>query len=212
MITLYSWNTPNGQKPAILLEALGLDYTLVPIDVSNGEQHGPDFEKLNPNEKIPTLQLGETTIFESGAILVTLAEQNDRFLPSTGQARADALAWTFWQVGGLGPMIGQWGHFLMADETLPYAIERFLSETLRLFAVLEKRLSGNPFLAGDAYSIADMMSFPWAKGGLEYLENAAADRLPDLTNVRDWIDRINARPAVKTALARIANTQHQHPQ
>ena len=204
MITLHTWNTPNGQKPAILLEELGLDYDIVRVDIGAGAQDTPAFRALSPNGKIPALIDGDVTLFESGAILLHLAQKHAAFLPEGGQARADALAWTFWQVGGLGPMIGQWGHFLMAPENLPYAIERFLAETLRLYSVLEARLGAQPYLAGDTYSIADMMSFPWAKGGLSYLEGAAADRLPPLPATRRWIAEIEARPAVARAAARLA--------
>ncbi len=203
MRTLYTWNTPNGQKPAILLEELGLTYDIKPVNIGNGDQNKADFLRLNPNAKIPALLEDETTLFESGAILLHLAEKNGKFLARDGQGHADVLAWTFWQVGGLGPMIGQWGHFLMAEEKLPYAIERYLAETIRLFEVLETRLTDATYLAGDAYSIADMMSFPWAKGGLQYLENAAADRLPDLTQTRRWIAEIDARPAVIAALSKL---------
>lgn len=204
MMVLHAWDTPNGQKPAILLEELGRDYDLRAVDITKGEQDGPAFRAISPNGKIPALEDGGVTLFESGAILVHLAVRCGRFLPTNGQERADALAWTFWQVGGLGPMIGQWGHFLMADGDHAYAQERFLAETLRLFDVLEGRLEKSPNLAGADYSIADMMVFPWAKGGLGYLQNAAADRLPPLSATRAWIDRIADRPAVARALERMS--------
>lgn len=203
MTTLYTWNTPNGQKPAILLEELGQDYDVQPVDIGNGDQNIAAFLKVNPNAKIPALRDEDITVFESGAILLHLAEKHGRFLPTQGQARADALAWAFWQVGGLGPMIGQWGHFLMAEEKLPYAVERYLSETLRLFGVLENRLSEATYLAGDMYSIADMMSFPWARGGLIYLDRSAPDRLPDLPHTRRWISEIEQRPAVQAAFGKL---------
>lgn len=203
MITLHTWNTPNGQKPAILLEELGLDYDIAPVDIGAGAQHGATFRGLSPNGKIPALTDGDVTIFESGAILLHLAQRHGRFLPDAPQARADALAWTFWQVGGLGPMMGQWGHFLMAKDPQPYATERYLAETLRLLEVMEARLAAHPYLAGAEYSIADMMSFPWVKGGLGFLEARAADRLPPLPNLRRWMDRVAARPAVARALARL---------
>lgn len=205
MRTLYTWNTPNGQKPAILMEELGLTYEIMPIDIGKEAQNAEAFLKLNPNAKIPAFVDDDVTLFESGAILLHLAEQNGQFLPPERQARADVLAWTFWQVGGLGPMIGQWGHFLMAEEKIPYATERYLAETIRLFEVLETRLTEAKYLAGDTYSIADMMSFPWAKGGLQYLEQAAADRLPDLPQTRRWIAEIDARPAVIAALSKMDN-------
>lgn len=204
MITLHTWNTPNGQKPAIALEELGLPYDIALVDIGAGAQNAPAFRDLSPNGKIPALVDGDVTLFESGAILLHLAQTHGRFLPEDPQARADALAWTFWQVGGLGPMIGQWGHFLMAKEPQPYAIERFLAEVLRLLEVLETRLQAQTYLAGAEYSIADMMTFPWVRGGLNYLERAAADRLPPLTATRTWMAGIEARPAVQRALKRIA--------
>ncbi|KIT18232.1 glutathione S-transferase family protein [Jannaschia aquimarina] len=204
MIVLYAWDTPNGQKPAILLEELGVDYDLRAVDIGKGAQDDPAFRAISPNGKIPALVDGDVTLFESGAILLHLAVNHGRFLPTNGQARADALAWTFWQVGGLGPMIGQWGHFLMADGDHTYARERYLAETLRLYGVLEGRLAKAKNLAGPDYSIADMMVFPWAKGGLGFLEKAAADRLPDLPATRAWIERIAGRPAVAQALERMA--------
>ncbi|WP_299414776.1 glutathione S-transferase N-terminal domain-containing protein [uncultured Sulfitobacter sp.] len=206
MIKLHTWNTPNGQKPAILLEELGLEYDVLPINIGAGVQHNADFRALSPNGKIPALQDDGITLFESGAIILHLAEKHGAFLPADGQARADALAWTFWQVGGLGPMIGQWGHFQMAPEKLPYAIERYLAETLRLFDVLEKRLAEQPYLAGGMYSVADIMTFPWAKGGLQFLDGAVADRLTPLAHTRRWIQQIDTRPAVVRALARLDRT------
>ncbi|MFK7792747.1 MAG: glutathione S-transferase N-terminal domain-containing protein [Devosiaceae bacterium] len=203
MITLHTWNTPNGQKPAIMLEELGLTYDVVMVDIGKGDQHQPGFRKLSPNSKIPALVDGDVTLFESGAILMHLAEKHGQFLPTQGQARADALAWTFWQVGGLGPMMGQWGHFLRAEEKVPYAIERYLAESIRLLEVMEERLSANAHLAGNDYTIADMMIFPWLKGGYQFLSKATSDRLPALTATRAWIDTIDARPAVQAGLARL---------
>lgn len=204
MITLYTWTTPHGEKPVILLEELSVDYDLALIDISAGEQDADTFRRLNPNGKIPALEDDGVTYFESGAILLHLAEKHGRFLPANAQVRADALAWTFWQVGGLGPMIGQWGHFLMAKEPQPLAQERYLIETLRLLNVMEKHLSQRPYLAGEGYSIADMMCFPWVKGGLGFLEAKAAERLNDLPNLRRWMATIAKRPAVERAIARLA--------
>lgn len=211
MITLHTWNTPNGQKPAIFLEEAGLNYTLVPIDIGRGDQNAPEFLDLNPNAKIPALidDRGEqpVQVFESGAILTYLAEKEGKFLPHDLQARADALAWSFWQVGGLGPMIGQWGHFFMAEEKLPYAIERYLSETLRLFGVLESRLDNATYLAGEEYSIADMMIYPWASGGLKFLRSAAADRIPEILGIEQWIANVERRPAVIRAMEKLATLE-----
>ncbi len=205
MKKLYTWNTPNGQKPAILLEELGEPYELVFVDIGNGEQFNEEFVVINPNSKIPALTDDNIVLFESGAILQYLADKYSRFIAPNGQDRATALSWCYWQVGGLGPMIGQWGHFIQADEKLPYAIERYLVESIRLYEVLDKRLGQVPFLAGAEYTIADMMSFPWVKGGLMYLKNFAdPDRLPELPNVNHWIDEIDARPAVKKAFERLS--------
>ena len=207
MKKLYTWNTPNGQKPAILLEELGEKYELVPVDITNAAQFSADFGKVNPNSKIPAYADDDIVLFESGAILQHLADERGRFLALRGQERATTLSWCYWQVGGLGPMIGQWAHFIRADEKLPYAIDRYLTEIIRLYHVLERRLGEATYLAGDNYSIADMMSFPWAKGGLMYLrneENRAADRLPPFPGVDRWIEKIDARPAVKTAIERLA--------
>ncbi|MGB3796012.1 MAG: glutathione S-transferase C-terminal domain-containing protein, partial [Alteraurantiacibacter sp.] len=129
-----------------------------------------------------------------------LAETYEKFIPSDKQGRLDAYAWTFWQVGGLGPMIGQWGHFLNAQGDHDYALERYLAETLRLFDVLDKRLANAEYLAGSEYSIADMMCWPWAEGGLGFLDKAAGDRAPAAVNVRRWIGEVSIRPAVIRAL------------
>lgn len=203
MLTLHTWNTPNGQKPAIMLEELGLSYDVVMVDIGKGEQHEAGFRAISPNGKIPALVDGDQTMFESGAILMHLAEKYGQFLPTSGQARTDALVWTFWQVGGLGPMIGQWGHFSRLEEKHPYAIERYLAESIRLLEVMEERLAGNAYLAGEDYTIADMMSFPWVKGGYKFLSTASPDRLPPLEATRAWVETIDARPAVQTALARL---------
>ena len=207
MKKLYTWNTPNGQKPAILLAELDEDYELIPVDITKGAQFSLDFVEINPNCKIPAFVDDGIVLFESGAILQHLADEHGRFLARQGQERAAALSWCYWQVGGLGPMVGQWAHFGLAEDKLPYAIERFLAETIRLYRVLDQRLGETAYLAGDNYSIADMMSFPWAKGGLMYLRNEsnqAADRLPPLPNVDRWIDEIDKRPAVKAAFERLA--------
>ena len=203
MPTLYTWDTPNGQKPMIMLEELGLAYDLELIDIGKGAQHAEAFRAVSPNGKIPALVDGGVRVFESGAILLHLAENHGAFLPASGQARADALAWTFWQVGGLGPMIGQWGHFSRASEVVPYAIERYLAESVRLLEVLEARLARNAYLAGEAYTIADMMSYPWVKGGYQFLAKASADRLPPLAATHAWLASIDARPAVQAAMARL---------
>lgn len=203
MLTLYTWDTPNGLKPAILLEELGLDYAVEPIDIGKGDQHTQAFRALNPNGKIPALVDDDLTLFESGAILVHLAEKHGAFLPEGGRERADTLSWTFWQVGGLGPMIGQWGHFSRLEDKHAYAIERYLAESIRLLEVMECRLAQGPYLAGEPYTIADMMSYPWVKGGYRFLSKASQDRLPPLKAVRSWVERIGEREAVQRAEARL---------
>lgn len=203
MLTLYTWNTPNGLKPAILLEELGLAYDIALINIGKGDQHQPDFLKISPNNKIPALVDGDIKLFESGAILMHLAEKHGQFLPVSGSARADTLAWTFWQVGGLGPIFGQWGHFYNQQETHAYALERYLVESIRLLEVLDKQLEENSYVAGDDYTIADMMIFPWIKGGYRFLQNAPQERLPKLAATRTWMAKVAERPAVKAAIARL---------
>lgn len=195
MLDLYTWTTPNGVKPLILLEELGLPYQTHWINIGKGDQQTPEFLKINPNGKVPALKDGEHAIFESGAILIHLAEKSGKFLPASGKARSDVLEWLFFQVGGVGPMFGQLGHFMNAKEKIPYAIDRYKKETERLYAVLEKRLGEADYLAGE-YSIADMAMFGWAKAYDRF--GISADTIP---NVVKWIERIGARPAVQRATA-----------
>ena len=201
MIELYTWTTPNGEKPAIMLEECGLDYDLRLVDISTGQQKESGFLAINPNGRIPAIvdrEAGEGhRVFESGAILVHLAEKTGRFLAASGPARSEAFAWTFFQVGGTGPMIGQIHYFKNAEERSDFAIRRFERESERLLGVLDARLSEVDYLAED-YSIADMMNWSWARSGLRDLDAAA--RFPALAA---WVDRIGARPAVKAALARL---------
>lgn len=202
MIELFTWTTPNGEKPILMLEECGLEYDLHLVDISSGEQKKSDFLAINPNGKIPALVDDGIRVFESGAILIHLADKTGRFLPANGQARADALSWTFFQVGGTGPMIGQWNHFAnAAPEKLPYAIERYREESIRLLSVLDGQLKKRDFLAGD-YSIADMMNHSWAKAGIERLE--VADRFPALAA---WVERVAGREAVARALALLASAK-----
>lgn len=203
MLTLHTWNTPNGLKPTILLEELGLTYDIALVDIGKGDQHQPGFRQISPNGKIPALVDGDSKLFESGAILIHLAEKHGQFLPASGPERAEALAWTFWQVGGLGPIFGQWGHFHSLEEKHDYAIERYLAESIRLLEVLEQQLSDNTYVAGSDYTIADMMIFPWIKGGYRFLQNAPQERLPELTATRAWMVKIAQRAAVKNAIARM---------
>lgn len=204
MLTLYYWTTPNGHKITIFLEEAGLDYRLEPIDIGSGAQFAEDFLKIAPNNRIPALVDeapaaggGPISIFESGAILLYLAEKTGRFLSTDPRGRVQVLEWLMWQMGGLGPMLGQNHHFrLYAPEPLPYAIERYTNEALRLYRVLNRRLEGRDFIC-DEYGIADMACYPWcvghAKQGIE---------LDDLPAVADWMARIAERPAVQRAYAK----------
>ncbi len=198
MIDLYTANTPNGQKASIMLEEIGLPYQLFPINISKGEQHTEAFLAINPNGKIPAIidRDSEQRVFESGAILVYLAEKVGKLLPIQGKDRAETFSWTFWQVGGLGPMIGQWGHFSQsAPEKLPYAIARNLDESIRLLNVLDRHLQDKTFIAGD-YSIADIANYPWVLGGLNFIRTAHADRVENLTALDRWVKKVGDRPAV----------------
>jgi GSH-dependent disulfide-bond oxidoreductase len=198
MIDLYTSTTPNGRKVTILLEELQVPYRLHHLDLSKGEQKTPEYLAINPNGKIPALvdedgPQGKVTIFESGAILVYLAEREGKLLPREGQARYETLAWLMFQMGGIGPMFGQAGFFKHAKEQVPFAIERYLSEARRLLDVLEGRLATSPYLAGE-YSIADIATYPWVASGTAFL---ALETDP---NVRAWLERIGERPAVKRGM------------
>lgn len=201
MIDLYYWPTPNGHKITIFLEEAGLPYRIVPVNIGRGEQFKPEFLKISPNNRMPAIVdrapadgAGPLSIFESGAILVYLAEKMQRFLPQTMRGRIEALTWLFWQVSGLGPMAGQNHHFLQyAPEKIPYAIERYLKETSRLYAVLDKRLADREYVAGD-YSIADMACYPWIVP-----HTRQQQKLDDFPYLKRWFDAIRARPAVMRA-------------
>ncbi|MEM8499694.1 MAG: glutathione S-transferase N-terminal domain-containing protein [Pseudomonadota bacterium] len=209
MNLLYTWNTPNGQKPVILLEELQVCYELMPINIMSGKQFEPEFTSINPNSKIPAYVEDELVLFESGAILQYLADKHNAFFARTGQDRASALSWCYWQAGGLGPMIGQWAHFSgtanlgEAENTSGYAVNRYLNESIRLLQVLENCLAGTPYLAGEHYSIADMMSYPWVIGGLVRLKVAVGQELPEFARVERWVADIEGRPAVQRAMARL---------
>ncbi|HEY1955291.1 MAG TPA: glutathione S-transferase N-terminal domain-containing protein [Polyangiaceae bacterium] len=196
MIDLYTWTTPNGVKPLILLEETGLPYRAVPVNIGSGEQFAPDFVRISPSSKIPALVDDGVRIFESGAILIHLAEKAGKFLPPSGQARADVLGWLFFQVGSVGPMFGQLGHFRGAKREDPYALERFQKEVERLATVMNERLGEVEYLGGD-YSIADMATIGWARALGSYLK-LDVSRWP---NLQRWIDAVAARPAVQRALA-----------
>ncbi|MGO3743166.1 glutathione binding-like protein [Kerstersia sp.] len=201
MIDLFYWPTPNGQKIAIYLEETGLEYRLQPINISKNEQFQPHFLAVSPNNRIPAIidhdpadGKAAIPVFESGAILVYLAEKTGKFLSADLRERMDTLQWLFWQMGGLGPMAGQNHHFsVFAPEKVPYAIERYVKETTRLYGVLEKRLADRPFVAGE-YSIADMAIYPWVVPYERQQQN-----IDDFPRIKDWMARIAARPAVRRA-------------
>lgn len=197
MIDLYYWTTPNGHKITIFLEEVALPYSLIPINIGAGDQFKPEFLKISPNNRIPAIvdrspaDGGEPiSIFESGAILEYLADKTGKLIPADIRGRAEVLQWLYWQMGGLGPMAGQNHHFsLYAPEKIPYAINRYVNETGRLYAVLDKQLSDREFIAGD-YSIADIASYPWIVG-----YELQSQKLEDFPNLQRWFEAIKARPA-----------------
>lgn len=201
-IDLYTWSTPNGRKVSIALEELGLDYNVHPIDIGKGDQHQPAFLAISPNNRIPAIvdpdgPEGEPiSVFESGAIVLYLAEKTGRLMPTDARARIKAMEWIMWQMGGFGPMLGQAHHFMrFANEKVPYAIERYGNETKRLYGVLDRRLAEATYLAGDSYSMADIITYPWAARH----EWHAVD-LGDFSNVKRWFDSLSARPAVQRGM------------
>lgn len=205
MIDLHYWPTPNGHKVTLLLEEAGLDYRLVPVNIGSGEQFRPEFLAIAPNNRMPAIvdhapaDGGEAlSLFESGAILLYLAEKTGRFLPQDLRGRKTVLEWLFWQMGGLGPMTGQYGHFhVYAPEAIDYARDRYLREAQRLLGVLDRRLEARAFIAGDDYSIADMACYPWidpyAKAPLDLSAHA---------NLERWRAVVRERPATQRAYAR----------
>ncbi|SEJ06104.1 GST-like protein [Sphingomonas sp. OV641] len=211
MIDLYYWPTPNGHKITLFLEEAGLEYTIKPVNIGAGEQFQPDFLKIAPNNRMPAIvdhapkDGGEpVSVFESGAILLYLAEKTGRFGGESVRARAEVNQWLMWQMGGLGPMLGQNHHFRnYAPEKIPYAIDRYLKETNRLYGVLDRRLADRRFAAGDDYSIADMASYPWI------LPDAQGQDLADFPNLARWHEAIKARPATERAYARAKEVQAQ---
>jgi GST-like protein len=202
VIELYTWATPNGRKASIMLEECALSYAVRPVNIGKNEQFAPAFLRINPNSKIPAIVDGEgpggqpMTVFESGAILIYLAEKCAKLLPADARGRSLALQWLMFQMGGVGPIFGQAHHFLrFAPERVPYAIERFGKETRRLYGVLDARLGEAAYLAGD-YSIADIATFPWVARHEWHLVD-----LKDFANVKRWFDAIAARPAVQRGMA-----------
>lgn len=201
MIDVHYWPTPNGHKITMFLEETGTPYTIVPVNIGKGEQFKPDFLKIAPNNRMPAIVDHQpkdggapVEIFESGAILLYLAEKYGQFMPSDIRKRYDVIQWVMWQMGGLGPMAGQNHHFnVYAPEKLPYAIDRYVKETNRLYGVMNKRLADREFLAGD-YSIADMMSYPWVVPWKRQSQN-----IDDFPHLRRWFNAIRERPATVRA-------------
>jgi GST-like protein len=211
MIELHYWTTPNGHKITMFLEEAGLDYKIVPVNIGKGEQFKPEFLAVSPNNRIPAILDRKPKdggapipVFESGAILLYLAEKTGKFLPADTRQRYDTIQWLFWQMGGLGPMSGQNNHFShYANDKIPYAIDRYRNEVNRLYGVLNKKLAGRDFIAGD-YSIADMASYPWV---VPY--ERQGQKIEDFPNLKRWFETIKARPATVRAyeLAKTINTQ-----
>ncbi|MFP4183102.1 MAG: glutathione binding-like protein [Halorhodospira sp.] len=203
MIELYSWPTPNGQKVHIALEEMGVAYTAHPVDISKGEQFSGQFQRICPNGRIPAVVDTEGPgaepfpLFESGAILLYLAEKTGQFLPTEPRARMRVIEWLMFQMGGVGPMFGQAGHFRnQAPEQVPYAIERYTKETARLLGVLDQRLGEVRYLGGDTYSIADMATFPWVQ-----VAERLGQRMGEFPQVLRWSDELAERPAVERGMA-----------
>jgi GSH-dependent disulfide-bond oxidoreductase len=201
MIELHYWPTPNGHKVTMFLEETGLPYEIHPVNIGKGEQFNPDFLKIAPNNRMPAIIDREPadggaplSLFESGAILLYLAQKTGKFIPADLRGQAEVLQWLFWQMGGLGPMAGQNHHFRnYAPEKLPYAIDRYVNETNRLYGVLDRRLADRPFVAGQEYTIADMAAYPWV------VPEAQGQNIEDFPNLKRWKQLIAERPATKRA-------------
>ena len=204
MIDLYYWPTPNGDKITLFLEETAMPYNIIPVNIGKGEQFRPEFLAISPNNRMPAIvdhtpmeRGAPISVFESGAILLYLAEKSEQFIAPDLRGRVETLQWLFWQMGGLGPMAGQNHHFARyAPEKIPYAIERYVKETNRLYGVLDKRLTDREFIAG-AYSIADMAVYPWVVP-----HEAQGQNLDDFPNLKRWFEAIKARPATVRAYER----------
>jgi GSH-dependent disulfide-bond oxidoreductase len=208
MIDLYYWPTPNGWKVTILCEEADIPYRVIPVDIARGDQFAPDFLKISPNNRMPAIVDPEgpdgkpLAIFESGAILLYLAEKSGRFLPKDTRGRYETIQWLMWQMGGVGPMFGQAGHFLRyAPEKIPYAIDRYTKEARRLCRIADERLADREFIAGD-YSIADMAIFPWVHALAQLVA------LEETPNLARWVELLRARPPVKRGLAVLEDARH----
>ncbi|MEX0807747.1 MAG: glutathione S-transferase N-terminal domain-containing protein [Dongiaceae bacterium] len=212
MIDLYTWPTPNGHKIHIMLEEIALPYNIIPIDIGSGDQFKPDFLKISPNNKMPALVDPEgpdgkpISVFESGAILIYLAEKSGMLMPVSPRERYDVLQWLMFQMGGIGPMLGQAHHFhVYAPEKIPYALERYSNEAKRLYGVLDRQLTDREFVARE-YSIADIAIWPWLRSWERQGVN-----LPDYKNVQRWFDQIAARPAVKRGIEVLSERSRSGP-
>ena len=207
MIEVYSWATPNGHKVHVMLEECGLEYRAIPVNIGAGDQFAPEFLAISPNNKIPAIVDPDgpdgrpISLFESGAILLYLAAKTGRFLPTDIRARYRVLEWLMFQMGSVGPMLGQTHHFrLYAPEKIAYAIERYSNEARRIYGVLDKRLQGREWVASDDYSIADIAIFPW----LRSWQNQGID-WADFPHLKRWFDRVAARPAVQRGVEVLAS-------
>jgi GST-like protein len=207
MIEVYSWPTPNGHKVHIMLEECGLPFRAIPVDIGSGAQFAPDFLALSPNNTIPALvdpngpDGQPISLFESGAILLYLAGKTGKFLPESTRGKYEVLEWLMFQMGGVGPMLGQAHHFrIYAPEKIPYAVERYTNEAKRLYGVMNKRLAKSTYIAGPSYSIADIAIFPW----LRSWKNQGID-WADYPHLKGWFDEVAARPAVQRGVAVLAD-------
>ncbi|WP_375494469.1 glutathione binding-like protein [uncultured Nostoc sp.] len=197
MIDLYTFTTPNGRKASVMLEEIELPYNVHKIDITQQQQFTPEYIAINPNSKIPAIVDQETGIkvFESGAILIYLAEKTGKLLPTEQKSRFQVLEWLMFQMAGVGPMFGQLNHFKrFAPEKLPYAIERYEKETLRIYSVLDKQLQDNEFICGD-YSIADVATYPWV--AIYEFQGLTLDNYP---NLKRWVEIVQQRPAVQRGM------------
>jgi GST-like protein len=201
MIQLYTWGTPNGKKVSIMAEEVGVPYEVHPINLSQGDQHKPEYLAINPNNKIPAIVDPDgpgdkpLTLFESGAILMYLAEKTGKLWPQDTRKRYEVIQWLMFQMGGVGPMFGQANYFFRAQEKVPQAIERFHKEALRLYKVLDQQLGQKEYLAGE-YSIADIATYPWV-----WRHEMHQVKLEEFSNVKRWFDTISARPPVQRGMA-----------
>ena len=215
MIELHYWPTPNGHKVTMFLEEVGLPYAIRPVNIGKGAQFEPTFLKIAPNNRMPAIVDdapedggAPVSLFESGAILLYLADKTRRFIPGDLRGRAETLQWLFWQMGGLGPMLGQNHHFSQyAPERIPYAVDRYVNETNRLYGVLDRRLADRAFVAGADYTIADMAAYPWIVPW-----ERQGQRLDDHPNMKRWFEAIAERSGTKAAYARSAEVNPDHAQ